>query len=64
MSPAPAARGASAPADDDQGSLLGKRYVDPDSGLELLCTKAGEGTLRVDGAALGVKQAKNLPSSD
>ncbi len=47
-----------------QGSLIGKRYVDATEALELLCTKGGAGSLSVDGAPLGVKQAKALPSSD
>lgn len=47
-----------------QGSLIGKRYVDAAEALELLCTKGGEGSLSIDGAALGIKQAKALPSSD
>jgi hypothetical protein len=47
-----------------QGSLIGKRYVDAQERFELLCTKGGEGTLAIDGAALAVKQAKALPSSD
>lgn len=47
-----------------QGSLIGKRYVDAAEALELLCTKGGEGSISVDGAPLGIKQAKALPSSD
>jgi hypothetical protein len=46
------------------GPLLGKRYADEDRGLELLCTRAGQGALTVDGVALPVKGAKPLPSSD
>ena len=46
------------------GTLLGKRYADADSGLELLCTKAGEGSLSLDGTPLPQKDAKPLPSSD
>jgi hypothetical protein len=46
------------------GSLIGKRYVDAAEALELLCTKGGEGSMSVDGAALSIKQAKQLPSSD
>lgn len=46
------------------GTLLGKRYADEAVGLELLCTKAGRGTLALNGAPLGMKQAKPLPSSD
>ena len=47
-----------------QGSLIGKRFADPDSGLELLVTKAGEGSLAVDGISIPLKEAKPLPSSD
>jgi hypothetical protein len=46
------------------GSLLGKRYVADDIGLELLCTKAGAGTLAVDGVPLRLKEATPLPASD
>ena len=61
--------GAAAPegeADPAQmaGTQLGKRYADDDLGLELLCTKGGKGSLMADGAALGIKTAKALPSSD
>jgi hypothetical protein len=45
-------------------SLIGKRFADPDSGLELLVTKAGEGSLAVDGISIPLKEAKPLPSSD
>ncbi len=44
--------------------LLGKRYVDDESDIEVLCTKAGEGALAVDGRPLVLKTAKPLPSSD
>ena len=46
------------------GSLLGKRYTDADTGIELLVVKAGEGSLAIDGRALSVKGAKPLPASD
>jgi hypothetical protein len=46
------------------GSLIGKRFADPDSGLELLVTKAGEGSLSVNGVSIPLKEAKPLPSSD
>lgn len=46
------------------GALLGKRYVDDEAGLEVLCTKAGVGRLEVNGAELPIKAAKPLPSSD
>jgi hypothetical protein len=43
---------------------LGKRYVDDSSGLEVLCTKPGEGALSCEGQSLGSKSAKPLPASD
>lgn len=45
-------------------TLIGKRYVNADESLELLCTKGGMGTLTLDGEPLEIKQAKQLPSSD
>ena len=51
-------------ADGTEGPALGKRYADEESGLELLCTKAGAGQLALDGSVLAVKGAKPLPSSD
>jgi hypothetical protein len=51
------------PAQQD-GTQIGKRYVDDARGIELLCTKAGAGTLAVEGVALPVKGAKPLPASD
>lgn len=50
--------------EDGPGTLVGKRYTDPDSGLELLCTKPGAGQLRIGEKVLAIKSAKNLPSSD
>jgi hypothetical protein len=46
------------------GVLLGKRYADEETGLEVLCTRGGPGGLAVGGRALVVKGAKPLPSSD
>lgn len=54
---------ADAPAPPD-GILLGKRYADEESGLELLCTKPGAGPLAADGRELAVKGPKPLPASD
>lgn len=51
-------------ADACGGTLLGKRYGDPDEVLEVLCTKAGDGTLALGGVPLAVKAAKPLPASD
>lgn len=46
------------------GSMIGKRYVDAASTLELLCTKPGKGSLALGGTPLQIKDAKPLPSSD
>lgn len=46
------------------GCLIGKRYVDGDDTLELLCTKAGEGVPALSGSPLVPKEAKVLPASD
>ena len=54
---------ASAPA-GPEGVLLGKRYTDEQTGLEVLCTKPGPGQLALDGRPMAVKGAKPLPSSD
>ena len=48
----------------DEGTLVGKRYVTEDEAIELLCTKPGAGSLSLGDAALLVKGAKPLPSSD
>lgn len=57
------ATGSPDPALSD-GTLLGKRYADDAAGVELLCTKAGTGTLTLNGVALPIKAAKPLPASD
>ena len=46
------------------GTQIGKRYADEQLGLELLCTKAGSGTLSANGSPLPLKDAKPLPASD
>jgi hypothetical protein len=55
---------ASPSSDHASGSLVGKRYVDAETGLEALCSKSGAGSLSIDGRALTLKDAKKLPSSD
>lgn len=48
-----------------EGSVaLGKRYVDDEGTLEVLCTKPGAGSLSVGDEPLVIKSAKPLPSSD
>lgn len=48
----------------DGGSQIGKRYVDADESIELLCTKAGASVPAVAGTPLDLKSAKPLPASD
>jgi hypothetical protein len=60
---APVQRGTINPA-LAQGTRIGKRYVDTDNKIELLCVKPGQGSLTVGGLALQIKDAKPLPSSD
>lgn len=47
-----------------EGTKMGKRYVNADSTVELLCVKAGKGSLSIDGKPLQIKDSKPLPSSD
>lgn len=57
------ADGAPAP-DHAGGTAVGKRYVDETSGVEVLGSKAGAGSLAIDGRPLRPKEAKPLPASD
>ena len=51
-------------ADASGGTQIGKRYVNAEGTLELLCTKPGKGSLALGSAALVLKEAKPLPASD
>lgn len=55
---------ATALAGFDSGCLVGKRYRGEELGMEMLCTKAGAGSLGFGGVALDLVEAKKLPSSD
>ena len=46
------------------GTQIGKRYVDGADTIQLLCTKAGQGTLSFDGNPLQIQAANPLPASD
>ena len=46
------------------GVQIGKRYVSEDGELEVLCVKAGAGSLAANGDALQQKDSKKLPKSD
>ncbi len=47
-----------------EGTVMGKRYADPNCGLEVLCTKSGAGALSANGVTMPQKEAKALPASD
>lgn len=48
----------------DDGTQMGKRYVDADESVEVLCTKPGAGSLSIGDDVLVIKGAKPLPASD
>ena len=64
--PAGAGRPASAEPDEALagGTVLGKRYADEATGLQVLCTRAGTGTITVDGRQATVLAPRRLPASD
>ncbi len=47
-----------------EGTMMGKRYVNDDETLELLCTKPGAGSLGVGETLMVLKESKPLPASD
>jgi hypothetical protein len=51
-------------AEFSAGTQPGKRFADEVTGLEILATKGGAGSLSIDGRAIGAKEAKKLPASD
>jgi len=51
-------------APNSDGTLLGKRYSNEDGTIEVLCTKAGEGSLSIADTPLEIAQTKALPASD
>jgi hypothetical protein len=57
--------GSASPNEEHMGGCqIGKRYVSSDESLEVLCVKAGQGSLAADGEPLLTKGTKKLPSSD
>jgi hypothetical protein len=51
-------------ADNMNGCVIGKRYINADETIEVLCVKTGEGSLYCSGEELMTKDTKKLPSSD
>ncbi|MGE0384165.1 MAG: hypothetical protein AB7Q97_05495 [Gammaproteobacteria bacterium] len=64
LAPGESAPAGAALAAGGEGCKVGKRYVNADQSLEVLCVKAGNGALAADGVELQLKEAKPLPSSD
>jgi len=64
MGPEKPTEPATADPDLSQGTQIGKRYVNAAGTVELLCVKAGKGSLSIAGETLQIKDAKPLPSSD
>ena len=58
------ASGAEADPEHMYKCLIGKRYVNAEETLEVLCVKSGEGSFGYDGQMLMGKETKQLPSSD
>jgi hypothetical protein len=48
----------------DEGTQIGKRYGGGEVGVEVLCTKAGAGSISVGETLLVMQGAKPLPASD
>ncbi len=51
-------------ADKMNGCVIGKRYINTDETIEVLCVKTGEGSLYCNDEELMTKDTKKLPSSD
>lgn len=58
------ADGAEIDPDHAVGIAMGKRYINAEETLELLCVKAGDGSLAVNGELLLLKDTKQLPKTD
>jgi hypothetical protein len=56
--------GLSPSPEPSEGSQAGKRYGDAETGLEVLCAKAGASSLSLSGRPMAIRDAKKLPSSD
>jgi hypothetical protein len=53
-----------ADADKMNGCVIGKRYINAEESIEVLCVKTGEGSLYCNDEELMTKDTKKLPSSD
>ena len=50
--------------DKMDGCVIGKRYINAQESIEVLCVKTGEGSLYCNEEELMTKDTKKLPSSD
>jgi len=62
--PASAEKSGEVNPDHAVGIAIGKRYVSEAGDIELLCVKAGEGGLAMNGDLLLQKDTKKLPKTD
>jgi len=61
---AQATPGAMPAADAAAGTQMGKRYVDEAETIEVLCVRAGAGSLAMGGELLRFRESRALPTSD
>jgi hypothetical protein len=47
----------------DAGTVMGRRHTDPEETNEVLCAKAGAGSLSVGETPLEIKSPRALPAS-
>tara|TARA_B100000676_G_scaffold277517_1_gene299241 strand:- start:79 stop:276 length:198 start_codon:yes stop_codon:yes gene_type:complete len=51
-------------AEDGQADQLGKRYIDNESGIMVLCTKSGSSNIYCNDRRMELVASRTLPSSD
>lgn len=58
------AEGVAVDPDHAVGIAMGKRYITEDESIEVLCVKAGDGSLAINGQLMLQKDTKQLPKTD
>ena len=51
-------------SEEGQADQLGKRYIDEDTGIMVLCTKSGTSNIYCDNRRMELVASRTLPSSD
>lgn len=46
------------------GTMLGRRYRDPEGTVELLCVRQGRGSLALAGTSLELVKPRTMPATD